>query len=82
MIEDPRARIDEYLAHRAEREAQIVAVLDDGPAKISAIVGRLYVDTPDELQEQAASMVQAHLIKLRTEGRVSGRDQKSTWKLA
>jgi glyoxylase-like metal-dependent hydrolase (beta-lactamase superfamily II) len=82
VIEDPRGRIDEYLAHRADRETQILAVLTEGPAKISAIVGRLYVDTPDELHDQAASMVQAHLIKLRAEGRVSGRDQKSTWKLA
>jgi hydroxyacylglutathione hydrolase len=79
VIEEPRARIDEYLAHRAEREAQILGVLGDGPANISAIVGRLYVDTPGVLQEQAASMVQAHLITLRREGRVTGSGQRSAW---
>jgi hydroxyacylglutathione hydrolase len=81
VIEDPRARIDEYLAHRAMREQQIVGVLEKGPAKISEIVDALYFDTPPVLHEQACSMVQAHLVKLRTEGRVAGRDQKSAWKL-
>jgi glyoxylase-like metal-dependent hydrolase (beta-lactamase superfamily II) len=82
VIEDPRSRIDEYLSHRALRERQILGVLQRGPAKIGDIVDALYVDTPPVLREQACSMVQAHLVKLRTEGRVAGRDQKSTWKLA
>jgi glyoxylase-like metal-dependent hydrolase (beta-lactamase superfamily II) len=82
VIEEPRARIDEYLAHRAERERQILDVLESGPAKIPDIVARLYVETPATLHEQACAMVQAHLVKLRGEGRVVGRDLKSAWKLA
>jgi len=82
VIEEPRAKLDEYLKHRRARERQILKVLDDGPAKIGDIVGRLYKDTPDELQEWAAKQVHAHLLKLRAEGKVEGTSLKSPWKLA
>jgi glyoxylase-like metal-dependent hydrolase (beta-lactamase superfamily II) len=82
VIEEPRAKLDEYLKHRRARERQIVKVLDDGPARINDIVGRLYQDTPDELQEWAAKQVHAHLLKLRAEGKVEGTSFKSPWKLA
>ncbi len=82
LIEEPRARIDEYLKHRRERERQVLSVLEEGPAKIPEIVTRLYTDTPPELLDKAALQVQAHLVKLRGAGRVSGRDLKSAWKLA
>lgn len=74
VIEEPRARIDTYLAHRRERERQILGVLRRGPAKISEVVERLYADTPAVLHDKAALQVQAHLLKLRAEGKVAGRD--------
>ena len=82
VIEEPRAKLDEYLKHRRARERQILKVLDDGPAKISEIVARLYKDTPDDLQEWAAKQVHAHLLKLRADGKVEGTSLKSPWKLA
>ena len=39
----------------------------------------LYVDTPELLLPVAAKQVYAHLKKLRTEGKVTGRDQRSRW---
>ncbi len=82
IIEEPREMIEEYIAHRHEREEQVMAALAEGPAKIPLLVERIYVDTPDELLDWAALQVQAHLVKLRGEGKVTGRDLKSTWKLA
>jgi glyoxylase-like metal-dependent hydrolase (beta-lactamase superfamily II) len=82
VIEEPRAKIEEYLAHRSMREKQILKVLKEGPARVTEIVGRLYTDTPAELQEMAGRQVHAHLLKLRNEGKVAGRDVKSAWKLA
>jgi len=81
VIESPRARIDEYLAHRAERDVQITDLLRSGPKKVAGIVAVLYVDTPEVLQEQARAMVHAHLIKLRADGLVRGRDRRSPWSL-
>jgi glyoxylase-like metal-dependent hydrolase (beta-lactamase superfamily II) len=82
VIDEPRAKLDEYLKHRRARERQILKVLDDGPARIGDIVARLYKDTPDALQEWAAKQVHAHLLKLRAEGKVEGTSLKSPWKLA
>ncbi len=83
VIEEPKVAIDWYVQHRIMREKQILKLLkNDGPARISDIVGKLYSETPDELQEMAARQVHAHLLKLRSEGKVAGRDVKSVWKVA
>ncbi len=81
VIDEPYAKLDEYLAHRAERERQIVAALRAGPLRVNDIVARLYTDTPDELQEMAARQVHAHLVKLRVDGRVDGRSVRGPWSL-
>jgi glyoxylase-like metal-dependent hydrolase (beta-lactamase superfamily II) len=82
VIEDPQARLDEYMKHRRMRERQIVKTLGDGPTKISDIVARLYTDTPEGLLEMAGRQVHAHLLKLRAEGKVVGTGARSAWKLA
>ena len=43
---------------------------------------RIYVGVPEALYPMAARSVHAHLVKLKTEARVSGRDANSAWKLA
>ncbi len=73
LIEDPIARIDGYLTHRLEREAQVLAkVRADGPIKIPEIVADLYADVREELHEVAAKSVWAHLRKLHDETLVKG----------
>lgn len=79
VIEEPRARSDEYLQHRLAREKQILAILKQGPAKIREIVATLYPDTPEPLLDVAAQQVHAHLLKLRAEGKVAGTSAKSSW---
>jgi hydroxyacylglutathione hydrolase len=82
VIEDPHERLDEYMKHRRMRERQIVKVLGEGPTKISDIVARLYTETPEGLLDMAARQVYAHLLKLRSEGKVEGTGARSVWKLA
>jgi glyoxylase-like metal-dependent hydrolase (beta-lactamase superfamily II) len=77
VIEDPGAVLDEYVRHRAEREAQILAVSDTGGLTPTQIVDCVYADLPSTLRDAAAESVLAHLIKLRNEGRV--REQGGVW---
>jgi len=81
VIEDPKACLDEYVAHRKMRERQILKVLKAGPARISDIVEQLYTDTPEGLIEMASKQVHAHLLKLKAERKVDGRSVKTTWHL-
>jgi glyoxylase-like metal-dependent hydrolase (beta-lactamase superfamily II) len=81
VIEEPKARIDEYLAHRKAREKQILAIVKQGPVKIREIVATLYPDTPEPLLDVAGKQVHAHLLKLRAEGKVTGQSAKSAWSL-
>jgi glyoxylase-like metal-dependent hydrolase (beta-lactamase superfamily II) len=82
VIEDPKAHLDEYIAHRKMRERQIVKLLKDHPAKIADIVAVLYLETPEGLQEMAHHQVHAHLLKLKSEGKVRGTSVKSAWSLS
>ena len=69
-IEDPRGKIDEYAAHRAEREQKLVSALEDGQRSRSVLLAAAWDDVPDALQGAAALAMQAHLEKLEAEGRL------------
>jgi glyoxylase-like metal-dependent hydrolase (beta-lactamase superfamily II) len=69
IVNDPIALIDEYLAHRADREQQILQAMLAGARTVDEIVRRVYPGLPASLREAAADTVRAHLAKLRDEGR-------------
>ena len=69
IIDDPAAVIDEYIAHREQREQQILKAILDGARTVPEIVRRVYPALPASLSEAAADSVRAHLVKLRDEGR-------------
>ena len=66
----PVARCRELRAHRLARESEILAALDR-PARISALVARIYANTSPALHRAAARNVLAHLIHLEMQGRVA-----------
>jgi glyoxylase-like metal-dependent hydrolase (beta-lactamase superfamily II) len=70
-MHDARAKIDEYIAHRERREAEILAALACGPATIPALVETIYRDIDRRLWPAAARQILAYLIALEREGRVS-----------
>lgn len=77
MIEDPGAVLDDYLAHRRSREAQVVEALraaGTGGTTPEALVGLLYAEVPAALHPVARYSVWAHLRKLGTEGHATGAD--------
>jgi len=66
-IDDPLA--DHYVAHRRQRELQVLDALAAGAATVDAIVARIYVDLATALRPQARDSVLAHLLKLAAEAR-------------
>jgi glyoxylase-like metal-dependent hydrolase (beta-lactamase superfamily II) len=72
LTEDPGAVLEFYLAHRAYREQQLLAVLADGPATVDELVASVYAAVPREVWPAAAQSTRATLAKLRAEGRVEG----------
>ena len=70
LTEDPGAVLDYYLAHRAFREAQLIAGLADGPQTVDELVARIYAEVPREVWPAAAQSTRATLAKLGAEGRV------------
>jgi glyoxylase-like metal-dependent hydrolase (beta-lactamase superfamily II) len=69
-IGGPAHRLDFYLAHRAWREAKVLAALTKGPRTAEELVPVVYDDTPPERHGPAARSALAHLLKLEVEGRV------------
>ena len=75
-IDDGTGKLREYIAHREEREAQILAALA-GPSEgraVAEIVETVYAAYPKALHAAAAQSVTAHLIKLEREGAVQRSD--------
>ena len=63
--------IDAYIAHRREREAQILARLAAGDHSIKAMVPTLYAAVDQRLWPAAAHSVLAHMIELVRSGRAT-----------
>jgi len=74
---DAHAKLEEYLAHRAEREEQILTALGEGQATIDELVSGIYADYPSDVLPLAARSVLAHLEKLTTEDRVERRRRQN-----
>lgn len=82
-IDHPVAKIDEYLAHRAQREGQILEALRaTGSTTVEAIVRELYTEIPEPLQPMAGATVWAHLLKLSGEGKAVGATLDGSWSAA
>lgn len=84
FIDDGHAKIDEYLAHRLQRERAIAAALQQrGPATVEQLVEAVYVDVPEVLHPIARYSVWAHLRKLAAEGQATSTDADdlaATWR--
>jgi glyoxylase-like metal-dependent hydrolase (beta-lactamase superfamily II) len=68
-IEDPSAKLAEYVEHREMRERRLLAALERGERSRDALLAEAWSDVPSELRPAAAMVMQAHLDKLATEGR-------------
>jgi glyoxylase-like metal-dependent hydrolase (beta-lactamase superfamily II) len=69
-IDTPYAKLDEYIAHRMERERQVLAALAAGVTAVEDMVPRIYSELHPGLFWAAAAQLRAHVEKLVVEGRV------------
>ena len=63
-VASPRAKIEEYIAHRLEREANILQAVRAGARTPPEIVARVYTDVHPKARTLAERAVLAHLEKL------------------
>jgi glyoxylase-like metal-dependent hydrolase (beta-lactamase superfamily II) len=70
-VREPRPFIDAYIAHRRQREAQILGALKAGPARIGDMVPVLYADVDPGLWPAAGRSVLGHLIDLTRRGQAA-----------
>jgi glyoxylase-like metal-dependent hydrolase (beta-lactamase superfamily II) len=70
-IEDPEAKLAEYVEHREMRERRLLAALERGERSREALLAEAWSDVPTELRPAAAMVMQAHLDKLVEEGRMT-----------
>jgi glyoxylase-like metal-dependent hydrolase (beta-lactamase superfamily II) len=67
---DPYAKLDEYIAHRLDRERRLLEALDAGLRTRDELLDAAWSDAPPELRPAAALTLEAHLEKLAEEGRL------------
>lgn len=67
-IGNPRNKINEYISHRLEREANILNAVKAGATTPKEIVARVYTDVSPKAHAMAERAVIAHLEKLEGDG--------------
>jgi glyoxylase-like metal-dependent hydrolase (beta-lactamase superfamily II) len=67
-IWEARAKLDEYVAHRLERERRVTAALDEGRRSTQELLESAWSDAPRELFWLAEVTLAAHLDKLEEDG--------------
>jgi glyoxylase-like metal-dependent hydrolase (beta-lactamase superfamily II) len=74
VVWDPRERISHYIAHRLEREQKVLDAIAAGARSNEEILDCAWADAPIDtvpvLRAAAAATLEAHLEKLRAEGRL------------
>ena len=70
-IPDPQDYVSKIIAHRTEREEQIVSYLSQGPRQIADFVPEMYADYDKRLWHPAAHSVLAHMHHLYETGQVT-----------
>jgi len=69
-VANPYDKIDQYIAHRLEREANILKAVREGASTPGEIVARVYTDVNPKALPMAERAVLAHLEKLIADGLV------------
>ena len=70
-VTDVAPFVDAFIAHRLDREANVLAAVRAGETLIPDIVQRLYVGVNQKLYRAAGRSVLSHMIKLVQDGLVT-----------
>ncbi len=69
-VDDPGAKLEEYISHRLDRERRLLAALDRGKRSVDELLDEAWDDVPPELRPAATVTLAAHLDKLADEDRL------------
>ena len=69
-IDEPAAKVAEYIEHRESRERGLIAALARGVRSRMELLAEVWSDVPEQLRPAAAVVMEAHLQKLENEGRL------------
>ena len=69
-VSDVQAKLEEYIAHRLDRERRLLAALAAGARTVDQLLDSAWSDAPVALRAAAAATLAAHLDKLAEEGRL------------
>ena len=75
-IDRPQEKLAEYVAHRLERERQVLAAITAGATRIDAMVPRIYPELHPGLRWAAAAQLRAHVDKLVADGALAWDDDE------
>ncbi len=78
VVESVPEKLDEYIAHRLDRERRLVAALGAGKRTVEELLDDVWADAPAVLRPAAAVTLAAHLDKLADEGRLPDGVQRPT----
>lgn len=79
-VENPAQKLDEYIAHRLEREQRLLAALSAGRRTVDELLDDAWADVPESLRPAATITLAAHLDKLADEGRLpEGVERPTPW---
>ncbi len=78
-VSDAAGKLDQYVAHRLERERRLVAALHAGKRGVNELLDAAWDDAPAELRPAAAVTLAAHLDKLEQEGRLPAGVERPPW---
>jgi len=62
------AKLDEYIAHRLDRESGLIAALREGRRTVAELLDAVWSEVPEQMRPLAAVTLAAHLDKLDEEG--------------
>jgi glyoxylase-like metal-dependent hydrolase (beta-lactamase superfamily II) len=70
VVDEPVAKIEQYIQHRLDRERRLVAGLAAGARSVEELLQAAWPEVPEILRPAATVTLAAHLDKLHSEGRL------------
>ena len=64
VVWDARAKLEEYIAHRVDRENRLIVALNEGRRSVPDLLDAVWGEVPEELRPAATATLAAHLDKL------------------
>jgi len=61
---EPHGKLDEYLAHRLDRETRLITALGEGRRSVDELLDAVWGEVPEQLRPLATVTLAAHLDKL------------------